>query len=120
MKFINVARILCEPDIVDLFLSSSVKFLLPMATYNLTPAKSAKFFNLNKFVNNLYFYLFLTNPDSLPWKCNNSLFDKRQHKYIATGNLWIITNNVLKKLFIERPKNIEVMPIILENLSFKY
>ena len=44
----------------------------------------------------------------------------RQHKYIATGNLRIITNNVLKKLFIERPKNIEVMPIILENLSFKY
>ena len=38
----------------------------------------------------------------------------RQHKYIATGNLRIITNNVLKKLFIERPKNIEVMPIILE------
>ena len=114
MKFINVARILCEPDLVDFFLSSSVKFLLPMATYNLTTAKSTKFFNLNRFVNNLYLDLFLTNPDILPWKCNNSLFDKRHHKYVATGNLRIIRNNVLKKLFIERPKNIEVMPIILE------
>ena len=114
MKFINVARILCEPDLVDFFLSSSVKFLLPMATYNLTTAKSTKFFNLNRFVNNLYLDLFLTNPDILPWKCNNSLFDKRHHKYVATGNLRIIRNNVLKKLFIERPKTIEVMPIILE------
>ena len=114
MKCINVACILCEPDIVDFYLSSSAKFLLPMATYNLTPAKSTKFFNLNKFVHNLYLDLFLTNPDSLLWKCNNSLFDKRHHKYIATGNLRIIRNNVLKKLFIERPKNIEVMPIILE------
>ena len=114
MKFINVARILCEPDLVDFFLSSSVKFLLPMATYNLTTAKSTKFFNLNRFVDNLYLDLFLTNPDILPWKCNNSLFDKRHHKYVATGNLRIIRNNVLKKLFIERPKTIEVMPIILE------
>ena len=66
VEFINIARILCDPDIVKSLPSSSVKFPIPMVTYKLTPPISTKFFNFNKFVNNLDLDLFSTNPDSLP------------------------------------------------------
>ena len=98
--YINIARILRDPDIVKSLPSSSVKFPIPMVTYKLTPPISM-FFNLNKFVNNLDLDLFLTNPDSLPCKCNNSPFVDRYHKHIVTGNLRIIKNNDLRKLFIK-------------------
>ena len=99
VEFINIARILRDPDIKSLP-SSSVKFPIPMITYKLTPPASTKFFNFNKFVNNLDLDLFLTNPDSLPCKCNNSPFADRYHKHIVTGDLRIIKNNALRKLLI--------------------
>ena len=58
--------------------------------------------------------LLLTNPDSLPCKCNNSPFVDRYHKYIVTGDLRIIKNNALRKLFIKGPEYREVRPINLE------
>ena len=85
-----------------------------MVTYKLTPPISTKFFNFNKFVNNLDLDLFLTNPDSLPCKCNNSPFVDKYHKHIVTGDLRIIKNNALRKLFIKGPKYREVRPINLE------
>ena len=72
VEFINIDRILRDPDIVKSLPSSSVKFPMPMVTYKLTPAISTKFFNFSKFVNSLDLDLFLTNTDSLPCKCNNS------------------------------------------------
>ena len=83
-------------------------------TYNLTPPISTKFFNFNKFVNNLDLDLFLRNPDSLPCKRNNSPFADRHHKDIVIGDLRIIRNNALRKLFIKGPKYREVRPINLE------
>ena len=68
IEFINIARILRDPDIVKSFPSSSVKFPVPMVTYKLTPPIYTKFFNFNKFVNNIDLYLFLTKPDSLLFK----------------------------------------------------
>ena len=85
-----------------------------MVTYKLTPPISTKFFNFNKFVNNLDLDLFLTNPASLPCKCNNSPFVDKYHKHIVTGDLRIIKNNALRKLFIKGPKYREVRPINLE------
>ena len=114
VEFINIAHILCDPDIVKSLPSSSVKFPMPMVTYKLTPPISTKFFNFNKFVNNLDLDLFLTNPDSLPCKCNNSPFVDKYHKHIVTGDLRIIKNNALRKLFIKGPKYREVRPINLE------
>ena len=95
VEFINIACILHDPDIKSLP-SSSVKFPITMVTYKLTPPTSTKFFNFNKFVNNLDLDLFLTNPDSLPCKCNNSPFVDRYHKYIVTGDLRIIKNKALR------------------------
>ena len=114
VEFINIARILRDPDIVKSLPSSSVKFPIPMVTYKLTPPISTKFFNVNKCVNNLDLDLFLTNPDSLPCKCNKSPFVDRYHKHIVTGDLRIIKNNALRKLFVKGPKYREVRPINLE------
>ena len=72
VEFINIARILQDPDIVNSLPSSSVKFPMPMVPYKLTPPISTKFFNFNKFVKNLDLDLFLRNPDSLPCKYNKS------------------------------------------------
>ena len=64
---------------------------MPMVTYKLTPPVPTKFFNVNKFVNNLDLDLFLTNPDSLPCKCNKYPFADRHHKHIVAGNLQLIS-----------------------------
>ena len=111
VEFINIARILHDTDLVNSLPSSSLKFPMPMVTYILIPPISTKFFNFNKFVNNLDLDLFLTNPDSLPCKCNNSPFVDRYHKHIVTGDLGIIKNNALRKRFIKGPKCREVRPI---------
>ena len=37
---------------------------MPMVTYKLAPPISTKFFNFNKFANNLDLDLFLANPDN--------------------------------------------------------
>ena len=74
---------------------------MPMVTYKMTLPISTKFFNFNKFVNNLGLDLFLTNPDSLPCKYNNSPFVDTYHRHIVTGDLRIIKNNVLRKSFIK-------------------
>ena len=107
----NIARILRDPDIVKSISSSSVKFPMQMVTYKLTSPTSSKFFNVNKFVNNLDLDLLLRNPVSLPCKCNNSPFTDRHHKHIVTGDLRIIRNNALRKLFIKVPKYREVLEI---------
>ena len=62
VEFINIARILRDPDIVKSLPSSSVKFPMPMVTYKLTSPISTKSFNFNKFVNNLDLDIFLTKP----------------------------------------------------------
>ena len=113
-EFINIARILCNPDIVKSLPSSSVKYPIPMVTYKLISPISNKLFNFNKFVNNLALDLFLTNPDSLPCICNNPPFVDRYHQHIVTGDLRIIKNNALREIFIKGPKYSEVRPINLE------
>ena len=114
VEVINIARILCDPDIVKPLPSSSVKFPMPVVTYKLIPPISTTFFNFNEFVNNLDLDLFLANPDSLPCKCNNSPFVDKYQKHVVTGDLRIIKNNALRKLFIKGPKYREVRPINLE------
>ena len=58
--------------------------------------------------------LLLTNPDSLPYKCNNSPFADRHQKHIVTSDLRIIRNNILRNLFIKVPKYREVRFINLK------
>ena len=114
VEFINIARILRDLDIVESLSSSSVKFPMPMVTDKVTPPISTQFFDFNKFVNNLVLDLFLTNPDILSCKCNNSPFADRYQKNKVTGDLPIIKNNVLRKFFINGRKYREIRPINLE------
>ena len=65
--------------------------------------KSFKFFNFDKFANDLDLG-FLANSDSLPLTCSNYSFTDRYHKHIVTGDLRIFKNNVMRKLFIKGPK----------------
>ena len=58
---------------------------MPMVTYTLATAISARFFNFNQFVNNLDFDLLLVNQGSPLCKCNYG----------------IVENNFLRKIFIE-------------------
>ena len=114
VESINIARILRDPYIFKPLPSSSVKFPMPMVTYKLIPPISTTFFNFNKFFNNLDLDLFLTNPDSLPYKCNKSSFVDRYHKNIVTGDVRIIKNIALRKHFIKGPRYREVRSINLE------
>ena len=90
-----------------------IPYLLHLKILKLTPPVSTKFFNFNQFVNNLDLDLFLTNPESLPCKCNNSPFVDRYYKHKKTGDLQIIKNNALRKLLFKWPKYWEVRPINL-------
>ena len=110
LEFINIVSILRDPNIVkSLPLLNFLRQWLLMV-----PPVSTKFFNFNKFVNSLDLDLFLTNPDSLSRKCNNYPVADTYHKHIVTGDLQIIRNIVLRKLFIKGPKYREVRPINLE------
>ena len=55
VEFINIARISCYPDITQLniFLNHLLNFLCQWLLNKLTSPISTKFFNFNKFVNNL-------------------------------------------------------------------
>ena len=117
VEFINIARILHGPDIVKSLPSSPVKFPIPVVTYRMIPLRSTKLFSFNKIVINLDLDLFLSNPDSLQCKCNNSAIADRYHKHTVTGDLRIIRNNVLRKLFSKGPKYKKVRPIHLERVK---
>ena len=80
---------------------------MPIVTYKLTLPISTTFFNFNKFANNIDLHLFLTNPNSLPCKCNNCPSVDRHHKHIATGDLRIIRNNVSYTLMMLKKASLE-------------
>ena len=58
VRFIIIAPVLRYPRIVKTLPSSSVQFPMQILTYRVNPPISTKFFNLNKFVNNLHLDLF--------------------------------------------------------------
>ena len=66
VEFMNIARILRNPEIVNSLPPSSAKCPIPMVSYKVTPHLSALFFNFKKFINNLDLDIFLINLDSLP------------------------------------------------------
>ena len=69
---IFIVGTLRDPEIVRSFPTSSVKFpVLLLVTCKLTTPISTKFFNFNKFVDDLDLDLFLKQPSKLPSKCNN-------------------------------------------------
>ena len=113
VELINIAHILGHPEISSA-LPTSIEFSIPMVTYKLGLPLSTKIFNFNHFVNTLDLDEFLLNPDILPCKCINSPFADKYHKHVVTGDLRIIDNNPLRKLFTKGPKFRETKTINLE------
>ena len=89
-----------------------------MVTYDLTPPMSTKISSSIKFDNDIDSDLVLSNPDSLPYKCNNSPFGDRHRKNIVTGHLRIIKNNVLRNVFIKGQRYREVKHIHLGRAKY--
>ena len=91
-------------DVASVLPNTSTKFSVPMVTYSLSPPLAGKLFNFNQFVNSLDMDEFLSNPNILPCNCKNSPFIDKYHKHIITGDLRIISNSNLRKLFSKGPK----------------
>ena len=104
VEFINLSRILHDPDITSSLPSTPIKFPIPMVTYQLCSPLSTKIFNFNTFVNNLNLDEFIRDPHILPCNCENSFFKDDHHNHIVTGDLRIIANNHLRKFFSKGPK----------------
>lgn len=63
---------------------------------------------------------FVLDSDILPYKCNNSSFADLDNKHIVTGDLGIIKNNILKKLFYQRTRYREVRFMNFRKLTVTY
>lgn len=114
VELINIARIFRDPEIVSSLPNTHKIFSTPMVTYKLDQPISCKIFNFNKFVNSLNLDEFLVNPNILPCECDNSPFVDKHHKHIISGDLRIISNNVLRKIFTKGPKYRQNKPVNLE------
>ena len=96
MGFINIARILRDRHIKSSLPTTSVKLGLSLST---------KIFTFNQFVNRLDLDAFLSNLERLPRNCGELSYADNYHKYIVTGDLRIIKNNVLKQFRESKPIN---------------
>ena len=47
---------------------------------------------------------FIKNSDILPCQCQDSPFSDKHHKHIVTGDLRLINNHTLRKIFSKGPK----------------
>ena len=106
LDFINLAKIIRTKEVIDACPLSLEHSELPMVVYTLTQPVRSKIFNYQSFVSNLDVPAFLEDNNSIPCSCNqydNSFIDK-DHKHVLTGDLRIINNSKLRKLFTKGPK----------------
>ena len=104
IELINVGRILRSETVLEALPSDAIAFESPTVVYNLLPPISSKIFNFNKFVSELKVQDFLQYENILPCNCENSPFKDAHHGHIVTGNLDIVSDSHLKKLFLKGPK----------------
>ena len=83
---------------------TSAHFDTPTIVYILTNEVGSKIFNFNKFVNNLNGKAFLDDNSTLSCECTISQSVDKDHNHNIRGNLKIIFNNKLWKLFSKCPK----------------
>ena len=102
---INLSAILRDKDVISSIPSIAKSFKPPTIVYSLNPPIGSKLFNFNKFVNNLDVESFLVDSSTLPCKCSKSPFKDKDHGHIITGDLRMIQNNKLRKLFTKGRKN---------------
>ena len=102
---INLSSILNSSSVTDAIPSSiNKKFTAPTVLYSLTEPISTKIFNFNKFVSSLDLPAFVKDNTILPCNCKDSPFKDDHHGHIISGDLRIITDNKLRKIFSKGPK----------------
>ena len=77
----------------------------PTGVYSLIDTIRSKIFDFNKLIRNLDVKAFAQNNSILPCSCEDSDFIDKDHQNILTGDLLIIKNSKLRKLFAKGPKH---------------
>ena len=104
VEAVNLSSILHQSEVLEAVPSVAKPFKIPTVVYTLDPPTGSKIFNFNKFVSSLDVDRFLQDPTSLPCSCSNSPFVDKHHGHIVSGDLRLIENNRLRKLFAKGPK----------------
>ena len=104
VEAVNLSSILHQSEVLEAVPSVAKAFKTPTIVYTLDSPTGSKIFNFNKFVASLDVDHVLQNPTSLPCRCAESPFIDNHHGHIITGDLRIIKNNQLRKLFAKGPK----------------
>ena len=100
LDFINLQKIL-NLDEIKATLPRKMKDLSPVIVYTLKPSIRSKIFNYKEFTNSIDVF---DNVSTYPCSCRDSSFVDIDHGHIVTGDLRIIQNNKLRKLFVKGPK----------------
>lgn len=104
VESVNLSSILHDSEVLETIPSVAKSFTPPTVVYSLESPISSKIFNFNKFVSSLDVDSFLKDNTSLPCSCENSPFSDQHHHHIISGDLRLIENNQLRKLFTKGPK----------------
>ena len=107
MDFINLAKLLRSNELASNMPPVMQSEDIPMVVYSLTETTRSKLLNYKKFVGKeLDLEVFSNNESSIPCKCSSypDEFVDANRGHILTGNLQIIKNNKLRKLFCKGPK----------------
>ena len=117
MDFINLPQIVRSKAAKDSMPSILSDDDIPMIVYSLAQPIRSRILNYKKFVSELNLDSFNANKNSV--KCCCSQYDKKflnnDRNHILTGNLQIIKNNKLRKLFSKGPKYREPAKIDFES-----
>ena len=74
-----------------------MKDMNPVIVYTLKPSIRSKIFNYKEFISNITVF---DSVATYPCVCKDSPFVDWHHGHIVTGDLRIIQNNKLRKLFV--------------------
>ena len=104
IEMINLPSILHDKEVIRSVPSFAKTFTPPTVVFSLNPPIRSKIFNFNKFVTTLDVEAFLQDESILPCNCSDSPYKDKHHGHIISGDLRLVTNNKLRKLFTKGPK----------------
>ena len=106
MDFINLPQIIRSKEAKDSMPSILTDDDIPMIVYSLSQPIRSRILNYKKFVSELDLDVFCKNNDSINCCCSqyDDKFLNKDRNHILTGNLQIVKNNKLRKLFSKGPK----------------
>ena len=111
VELINLSHFFHEKDILKSHLSIADKSSIPSVNYSLTPSVAGKIFNFNKFLAALDIEAFCNNMGIVPCFWQDSKYEHEDLGHILTGDLFIVENNSLRKIFSVGPKCKEPKPL---------